>query len=84
MSPKPTIIFIPYYPLQIRPTLFAIGLTRLLVRCLIRKKKQNQPNVQFKLYILFKCMNKHCNDTFVVHGVHYLHMYMMGANRTFK
>ena len=30
-SPKPTIIFITNGPLQVRPTLFAIGLTRLLM-----------------------------------------------------
>ena len=29
-------------------------------------------------------MNKHCKETFVVYGVHYLHMYMMSEIRPFK
>ena len=49
--------------------------------------KQKSVWCRVSSYILFKCLmrvNKHCTETFVVHGIHYLHLYMLDENCPFK
>ena len=56
-------------PTQIRPTLCAIGLTRLLTLGLNLCPKQNQSGVSFNFvyYSIFcLCMHEHCGETLII------------------